>query len=53
MAIQIIPQNARSSATGVWYKIYVNGYFRAMFNNIEEAQKEVEKIKSEKKVYRS
>jgi hypothetical protein len=52
MTVQIIPQNARSSATGVWYKVYVNGYFRGMFGTMEEAQAEVAKIKSTKKVYR-
>lgn len=51
-AIQIMEQKSRSSITGSWFRVYVNGFCDGkIFSTIEEAQKEAEKIK-EKKVYR-
>lgn len=51
-AIQIDEQKSRSSITGSWFRVYVNGFCDGrIFSTIEEAQKEAEKIK-QKKVYR-
>jgi hypothetical protein len=52
-SIQIISQPSRSSVTGMWFRIYINGFCDGqLFSTIEAAKAEIEKIK-EKKVYRS